>query len=86
MGRDGVFDFSGRYPAYCLGVRVFTEVMMNKADFRHNHFNKIQLMIKQRDELNKKIDKAISQMVFVAITQLPDVPEDSILARAGSEE
>lgn len=57
---------------------------MNQADFRHNHFNKIQAMIKQRDELNKKIDKAIVQMVFVAMTQLPEVPEDSILARAES--
>ena len=55
---------------------------MNKAEFRHNHFNKIQQLIKQRDSLNKRIDAEISQMAFIMITELPDAPDNSIIKRA----
>ena len=55
---------------------------MNKAEFRHNHFNKIQMLLKQRDDLNKKIEAEIVQISFIALTELPEPPEDSILVRA----
>ena len=55
---------------------------MNKSEFRHNHFSKIQLLIKQRDSLNKKIAAEISQMAFIMITELQDVPDNSIIKMA----
>jgi len=55
---------------------------MNQSEFRHNYFNKIQMLLKQRDELNKKIEIEISRISFIALTELPEPPEDSILVRA----
>ena len=55
---------------------------MNKADFRHNHFNKIQQLILERDRINKKIDAEIAQISFIILSELPDVPKDSILSMA----
>jgi hypothetical protein len=43
-------------------------------------------LLKQRNDINRKIDAEISRISFIAITCLPDPPEGSIIKMAENEQ